>query len=88
MASYRILTYNIRANVDLSYRGCLTKSSVFILLQKCLFSVKFLKVLFSVAVSQCSTDELIASYLNACNKVGVKPNARLLSQLQVTNFKY
>lgn len=38
-------------------------------------------------VSQCSTDELITSYLNACNKVGVKPNARLLSQLQViTNF--
>lgn len=38
-------------------------------------------------VSQCSTDELIASYLNSCDKVGVKPNARLLSQLQViTNF--
>lgn len=66
----------------------MTESGVFVLFQKRLFSIKFLKVLFSVAVSQCSTDELIASYLNACNKVGVKPNARLLSQLQVTYFKY
>lgn len=72
----------------MSQRGCLTQSNVFVLFQKCLFIVKLLKVLYSVAVSQCSTDELIASYLNACNKVGVKPNARLLSQLQVTNFKY